>query len=37
MTDIDIQNLRYDRKEVGKRFSSSKIFHIYEFNLNKKY
>ena len=37
MTDIDIQNLRYDRKEVGKRFSSSKILHTWEFNLNKKY
>ena len=36
MTDIDIQNLRFDRREVGKTFSSSKILHIWEFILNKK-
>ena len=37
MTDLDIKNLRYDRKEVGKTFSSSKILHKWEFILNNKY
>ena len=36
MVDIDIQRLRYDQKEVGKTFSSSKILYIWEFILNKK-
>ena len=37
MTDLDIKNLRYDIKEVGKTFSSSKILHKWEFILNNKY
>ena len=37
MSDIDIHNLKYDRKEVGKTFSSSKVLHKWEFVLNKKY
>ena len=36
MADIDIQRLRYDQKEVGKTFSSSKILYTWEFILNKK-
>ena len=34
---MDIHNLKYDRKEVGKTFSSSKVLHKWEFVLNKKY
>ena len=37
MSDIDLKNIRYNRKEVGKTFTSSKILHIWEFNLNGKY
>ena len=37
MADIDIRNLRYDEKEVGKTFSSSKKLYTWEFHLNKKY
>ena len=36
MADIDIERLRYDQKEVGKTFSSSKILYTWEFVLNKK-
>ena len=36
MADIDIERLRYDQKEVGKTFSSSKILYTWEFILNKK-
>ena len=36
MSDIDIQRLRFDQKEVGKTFSSSKILYTWEFILNKK-
>ena len=36
MVDIDIQRLRYDQKEVGKTFSSSKILYTWEFVLNKR-
>ena len=37
MSNLEIKNLKYDRKEVGKTFSSSKILHIWEFILNNKY
>ena len=30
MVDIDIQHLRYDQKEVGKTFSSSKILYTWK-------
>ena len=36
MADLDIQYLRFDKKEVGKTFSSSKILYTWEFVLNKK-
>ena len=36
MADIDIQRLRFDQKEIGKTFSSSKIYYIWEFILNKR-
>ena len=34
MVDLEIQELRYDKKEVGKKFSSSKILYTWEFKLN---
>ena len=34
---LDIENLHYEKKNVGKTFQSSKVCHIWEFSLFGKY